>query len=164
MGSKYDSTDGKVFGRGNYISCGGTKFESEWKENLRHGREIEAAPDGIAEYESEWKVSFLYGRGTYTWPDGEKYEGDWKNGGYHGRGTYTWSDGRKYEGEWMNDIEGSGKVISQEGVMECKWVCGEDSTPLVEGRAVFIENNSKVKFFRVYERGKMIHEEQAIEH
>ena len=53
---------------------------------------------------------------------------------------YTDINEVKYEGEW-NESEGSGKVVSHEGILWCEWtLVGKDC--LVKGKALFVDLNS----------------------
>ena len=92
-----------------------SRYEGEFRENLRHGNGMYVLPDGST-YNGQWQNGNMTGRGTFTWPDGSVYEGDWKDNQRHGNGTLKASDGFYYEGTWVhNTMEGRGSATYPDG-------------------------------------------------
>lgn len=94
---------------------GGSRYEGEFKENLRHGSGTYVLPDGSV-YSGQWREGLMCGRGDLTWPDGSVYVGDWKDGKRHGIGLLKTSDGFVYDGGWVhNSMEGRGSATYPNG-------------------------------------------------
>jgi hypothetical protein len=92
-----------------------SKYEGDFKENLRHGDGTYVLPDGSV-YTGQWRDGMMSGRGVFTWPDGSLYEGDWKDGKRHGLGVLKVSDGFSYDGNWVrNAMEGRGSATYPNG-------------------------------------------------
>ena len=68
--------DNRKYGKGVYISKDGTKYEGDWKNDMRDG----------------------FGKSTFF--NSDTYEGEWYFNKKHGIGEYRWADGRIYKGEW----------------------------------------------------------------
>jgi hypothetical protein len=66
-------------GPGNTTEVGQSRYEGDFKENLRHGMGTYVLPDGSV-YVGSWREGTMCGRGTFTWSDGSQYTGDWKDG------------------------------------------------------------------------------------
>jgi len=119
----------------------GTKYEGEWKEDMRNGQGTVTFTDGT-KYTGGWLNDQMHGKGTYTWPNGNKYVGDlqydklegqgtfttaagdkysgtWANSKRNGQGTMEFADGSKYTGEWMdNYMHGKGTYTAADGVKQ----------------------------------------------
>ncbi|XP_062411975.1 ankyrin repeat and MYND domain-containing protein 1-like [Sardina pilchardus] len=74
----------------------------------RNGFGVQQWPDG-SRYEGEFKNDLKHGVGVYSWPNGEIYKGSFYKDYRHGKGTYTWPDGSKFSGKfYLNRKEGYG--------------------------------------------------------
>lgn len=69
-------------------------------------------PDG-SRYEGDWKNDLKHGFGAYYYPNGDIYEGAWFKGKRHGLGTYFYAETQtKFMGTWVEGIiEGPGQII-----------------------------------------------------
>lgn len=92
-----------------------SRYEGDFKENLRHGYGKYVLPDGSV-YDGMWREGMMCGRGVFTWSDDSIYEGEWKAGRRHGGGLLRSSDGFSYDGMWVqNAMEGRGSAIYPNG-------------------------------------------------
>ena len=74
--------------------------EGIFKEGKLDGKGIYVSSDGD-KYEGAWKAGYEHGYGEYIYSKGYRYEGEWKEGLWHGQGTYIDVAGNRYEGEWL---------------------------------------------------------------
>ncbi len=87
-----NTSKGKAYGYGIAIYDTGSRYEGEWKNNLREGK------------------------GSFYWTDGQYYIGEYKNDLRTGKGTYFWPNGEKYVGEWRKDKrDGKGVFYNKKG-------------------------------------------------
>jgi hypothetical protein len=94
---------------------GGSRYEGDFKENLRHGTGTYVLPDGSV-YAGQWREGLMSGRGVFTWPDGAVYDGEWKDRKRHGLGLLKTADGFSYDGMWVhNSMEGRGSAVYPNG-------------------------------------------------
>lgn len=56
-----------------------SRYEGDFKENLRHGFGRYVLPDGSS-YEGAFREGFPCGRGVFNWADGSFYDGEWRGG------------------------------------------------------------------------------------
>merc|ERR1719316_2606460 len=88
-----------------------SKYEGDYKENMKDGSGRMEYPDGGI-YEGSWKFDKRHGDGAYWFPNGDIYSGEWKFGSKHGRGTFihaesnarlvgTFVDGKFVKGKWV---------------------------------------------------------------
>jgi len=121
-GSRYEGEwkDNMKNGQGTFTASDGEKYVGEWKDNYRHGQGTATSSDGSS-YTGEYKMGSRDGYGTFVWATGDKYTGDWLNNTRHGTGTITWADdGSSYSGQWENDLmHGNGTY---------KWATGSSYT------------------------------------
>lgn len=95
--------EGKAQGGGLGIWTTGSKYQGDWKNNLRHGKGVFTWADG-EKYDGNYVNDIRQGEGTYYWPSGERYEGEWKNDRRNGQGTLYDKDGNiRYRGTWQDD-------------------------------------------------------------
>jgi hypothetical protein len=89
-----------------------TKYEGEWKNNLKHGKgtlTYNVINDRcISElikcsYVGEWKNDFRDGKGISIDKEG-RYVGEWKLNQKHGIGALITYYGVHYEGEWKDGL------------------------------------------------------------
>ena len=57
----------------------GSRYEGDFKENMRNGYGIYILPDKSV-YNGQWRENMMNGRGVFTWPDHSVYDGEWKDG------------------------------------------------------------------------------------
>jgi hypothetical protein len=115
--SSQNSTDRsrKGGGGGKKVPNGGSRYEGDFKENLRHGMGTYVLPDGSV-YSGQWREGMMSGRGVFTWPDGAVYDGEWKDGKRHGLGLLKTADVFTYDGMWVqNSMEGRGSATYPNG-------------------------------------------------
>jgi len=109
------SDDGKGKKKSSAVSGTGaddvqSRYEGDFRENLRHGNGIYVLQDGSV-YEGTWREGMMHGRGVFNWSDGSVYEGEWKDGRRHGAGVLRASDGFSYDGMWVqNAMEGRARL------------------------------------------------------
>lgn len=114
------SDDGKGKKKSSAVSGTGaddvqSRYEGDFRENLRHGNGIYVLQDGSV-YEGTWREGMMHGRGVFNWSDGSVYEGEWKDGRRHGAGVLRASDGFSYDGMWVqNAMEGRGTAVYPNG-------------------------------------------------
>merc|ERR1712070_487490 len=88
-----------------------SKYEGEYKDNMKDGEGRMEYPDGGI-YEGSWKFDKRHGDGAYWYPNGDIYSGEWKFGCKHGRGTLinketgaklvgSFADGKFVKGKWV---------------------------------------------------------------
>nr|WP_262895559.1 hypothetical protein [Galbibacter mesophilus] len=83
--------------------------------------------DTGSRYEGEWKDNMRHGEGSFYWIDGERYEGEYKNDERSGMGVYYWPNGDKYVGEWKEDVrDGQGTFYNAEGEVYAKGIWKDD--------------------------------------
>ena len=96
----------------------GDRYEGEFLNGKLHGKGTYISFTG-ARYEGDFRLGKFDGDGIINFPDGSKHTGKFKNGNRHGKGTLTLKDGSKFEGEWRNDIRyGKGTYFYTNGVTE----------------------------------------------
>ncbi len=96
-------SEGKASGFGIALFDTGSRYEGEWKDNLRHGEGAFYWPDGEC-YQGEYQNDLRNGYGTYFWPNGEKYVGNWKNDQRDGEGVFYGKDENIItKGVWKKD-------------------------------------------------------------
>jgi hypothetical protein len=164
-------TNGKVNGKGIFITKKGNKYVGDILNNRLHGkgklttRNIQYAGDfkynqmdGIGkiifnnghQYEGEFRENNINGKGKFTWRNGDTYEGIMYNGKMNGFGKYTYaSNGQIYEGNFVNGVKrGDGKITYPSGkIYEGKFLNG-----VPQGQGTIIENGKNIDI--VFRDGK----------
>jgi hypothetical protein len=164
-------TNGKVNGKGIFITKKGNKYVGDILNNRLHGkgklttRNIQYAGDfkynqmdGIGkiifnnghQYEGEFRENNINGKGKFTWRNGDTYEGVMYNGKMNGFGKYTYaSNGQIYEGNFVNGVKrGDGKITYPSGkIYEGKFLNG-----VPQGQGTIIENGKNIDI--VFRDGK----------
>ena len=87
--------NGKMHGKGTYISNNGMKYVGEFQNGLKHGKGTLDLPNGtkyVGEFKNEWR----HGKGTLTFDNGDKLVAEFENDVQHGQGVYTYAKGNKY--------------------------------------------------------------------
>ena len=91
--------------------------------------------DDGSKYEGEWKKDMKHGRGTFTFANGDKYVGEYKDDLSHAQGTYTFADGRKEVGEWENDkLNGYAIQYNADGTIRREGIFKDDEFIYAETR------------------------------
>lgn len=87
-------------------------------------------PDG-SKYEGDWRHDLKQGFGAYYYPNGDIYEGAWFNGKRHGLGTYFFELYQvKFMGTWLEGrIEGPGQIIYPRVRYHGSWLKGIPKGP-----------------------------------
>ena len=100
---------------GTYTYDNGTKYEGEFRADMRNGKGTFTYPDG-AKYEGEFVNNDKKGHGTFTWPNGAKFVGAFDNGTANGHGTEYNPDGTELRsGVWVNgQYTGGGDTAASE--------------------------------------------------
>ncbi|XP_056615911.1 ankyrin repeat and MYND domain-containing protein 1-like [Triplophysa dalaica] len=81
----------------------------------RNGYGIQEWSEG-SKYEGEFKNNLKHGTGVYTWPNGEFFKGSFFRDCRHGNGMYSWPDGSKFTGKfYLNHKEGYGVHVFPDG-------------------------------------------------
>ena len=95
--------DGKANGKGIGLLSTGSRYEGNWKNNLRHGEGAFYWPDSQV-YIGNYKNDLRSGFGIYHWPNGDKFEGEWKEDERNGPGAFYDKDGKIIaKGTWKKD-------------------------------------------------------------
>ena len=131
-------TNGKVNGKGIFITTKGNKYVGDILNNRLHGkgklttRTIQYSGDfknnkmdgkgkiifnNGHQYEGDFRDNQINGKGKFTWQNGDTYEGNMLSGKMNGFGKYTYaSNGQTYEGDFVNGIKrGNGKITYPNG-------------------------------------------------
>ena len=118
----------------------GTKYEGEWKNNLKEGiGKMTFGTEG--EYTGHFVAGQRNGEGVYKYlKTKDLYSGSWKNGLKHGKGTFIFYDTKmKIVGDWFNGQILEGKWIFSNGTyFEGKF---ENNYPKGEGIWHFANGN-----------------------
>lgn len=87
-------------------------------------------PDG-SRYEGDWKNDLKQGFGAYYYPNGDIYEGAWFKGKRHGLGTYFYAETQtKFMGTWVEGvIAGPGQIIYPRQRYHGSWTRGVSKGP-----------------------------------
>ena len=110
--------DGKANGKGIWYGNSGSKYEGDWRNDLKDGK------------------------GTYYYNDGDKYEGDFRNGLRDGKGIYYFNNGIRYEGDWRNgEKDGNGIFYFPNG----ERMVGDFSNGKATGLHVTITKNGEIR-------------------
>jgi hypothetical protein len=164
-------TNGRVNGKGIFITSKGNKYVGDIINNRLHGKgklttkSVQYSGefknnkmDGMGKilfnnghkYEGEFRDNEIYGKGKFTWQNGDVYEGIMANGKMNGYGKYTYaSNGQIYEGQFVNGVKrGDGKITYPSGkIYEGKFVNG-----VPQGQGVITENGESIPV--VFQNGK----------
>ncbi len=98
-----DIKKGKANGHGVAVLESGSRYEGQWKSNLRHGK------------------------GHFFWNDGQHYKGEYLDDKRHGFGIYYWENGDRYEGQWKDDKRnGKGKFYNSKGKLKTSGIWEND--------------------------------------
>ena len=83
----------------------GSKYDGEWKENLRHGIG-KMHYFGVGDYHGYWENGRRHGEGVFTYEkSGDVYSGWWRFGEKNGNGTYVYKkSGMRLVGTWKNGM------------------------------------------------------------
>ena len=164
-------TNGKVNGKGIFITIKGNKYVGDLLNNRLHGkgklttRNIQYSGDfkynkmdgngkiifnNGHQYEGEFRENQINGKGKFIWQNGDIYEGIMLKGKMNGYGKYTYaSNGQIYEGFFTNGVKrGDGKITYPNGkIYEGKFVNG-----VPQGHGVITQNGES--FPVVFRDGK----------
>ncbi len=102
-------------GTGTFWSANGkTKYEGEWKNNMKNGKGKQTDETGT--YEGAWANNKRNGYGTQTYKNGDEYYGDFEDDKRNGTGVMKYTNGDSYSGEWKNNVkEGKGVYKFKDG-------------------------------------------------
>jgi hypothetical protein len=134
-----------------YTYPDGSRYEGEWKDNVRHGYGVWNRPDGTR-YVGEWRENKPDGYGALTGPDGATYAGTWKAGKRDGRGTLTFDDGKIRfgiwkEGRYLGEEEAAaGDIDHCRELEQDNWELKQRVAALEEGVQKAGKNKKKVSF------------------
>ena len=164
-------TNGKVNGKGVFMTTKGNKYVGDILNNRLHGkgklttRNLQYAGDfknnkmdgkgkiifnNGHQYEGDFRENQINGHGKFMWQNGDTYEGIMYKGKMNGFGKYTYAaNGQIYEGDFVNGVKrGMGKIIYPSGkIYEGKFVNG-----VPQGQGVITENGES--FDVVFRDGK----------
>ena len=164
-------TNGKVNGKGIFITIKGNKYVGDLLNNRLHGkgklttRNVQYSGDfkynkmdgngkiifnNGHQYEGEFRENQINGKGKFIWQNGDIYEGIMLKGKMNGYGKYTYaSNGQIYEGFFTNGVKrGDGKITYPNGkIYEGKFVNG-----VPQGHGVITQNGES--FPVVFRDGK----------
>ena len=164
-------TNGKVNGKGIFITIKGNKSVGDLLNNRLHGkgklttRNVQYSGDfkynkmdgngkiifnNGHQYEGEFRENQINGKGKFIWQNGDIYEGIMLKGKMNGYGKYTYaSNGQIYEGFFTNGVKrGDGKITYPNGkIYEGKFVNG-----VPQGHGVITQNGES--FPVVFRDGK----------
>ena len=164
-------TNGRVNGKGIFITVKGNKYVGDFVNNKLHGKgklttkNVQYSGDfknnkmdGIGkmifnnghQYEGEFRDNEINGKGRFMWQNGDVYEGMMLRGKMNGYGKYTYAfNGQTYEGQFVNGIKrGDGKITYPSGkIYEGKFLNG-----VPQGQGVITENGNSVEV--IFHNGK----------
>ena len=164
-------TNGRVNGKGIFITVKGNKYVGDFVNNKLHGKgklttkNIQYSGDfknnkmdgkgkiifnNGHQYEGEFRDNEINGKGKFTWHNGDVYEGMMARGKMNGYGKYTYaSNGQIFEGQFVNGVKrGDGKITYPSGkVYEGKFLNG-----VPQGQGIIIENGKSVEV--IFHNGK----------
>ena len=164
-------TNGRVNGKGIFITVKGNKYVGDFVNNKLHGKgklttkNIQYSGDfknnkmdgkgkiifnNGHQYEGEFRDNEINGKGKFTWHNGDVYEGMMARGKMNGYGKYTYaSNGQIFEGQFVNGVKrGDGKITYPSGkVYEGKFLNG-----VPQGQGIITENGKSVEV--IFHNGK----------
>lgn len=131
--------NGRMEGKGSYLSSAGDVHEGEYHDSLLHGHAIVKYHNGDY-YEGSYVHGKKQGEGRFVCRNGdvyegcfqrnkrqgkgiftlsqekERYEGNFHQDSMHGFGSYYYNNGDRYEGEWSKGkMHGQGKYVCANG-------------------------------------------------
>ena len=149
-GNKYvgDFVNNKLHGRGK-LTTKNVQYSGEFKNNKMDGKGKIIFNNGHR-YEGEFRDNEINGKGKFTWHNGDVYEGMMARGKMNGYGKYTYaSNGQVFEGQFVNGVKrGDGKITYPSGkIFEGKFVNG-----VPQGQGIITENGKSVDI--IFHNGK----------
>ena len=164
-------TNGRVNGKGIFLTLKGNKYVGDFINNRLHGKgkfttkNIQYSGEFVNnkmegkgkiifnnghQYEGEFRDNEINGHGKFIWQNGDVYEGMMLKGKMNGFGKYTYaSNGQIFEGNFVNGVKrGDGKITYPNGkIYEGKFVNG-----VPQGQGMIIENGRYIPI--VFQNGK----------
>lgn len=108
-------SNGYASGYGIFIHSDGSIYKGNWMNDLPWGDGEEWTSDG-AYYKGDFFQGKKFGVGEFNWKDGSMYLGGVKNDLLNGEGIYSWNDGKRYKGFWLsNNMHGKGVLENPDG-------------------------------------------------
>ncbi len=107
-------------------------YVGEVMSKMANGYGVAVLESG-SRYEGEWKNNMRHGKGHFFWNDGQHYKGNYLNDKRDGYGVYYWENGDRYEGEWKNDQRnGKGEFFNSKGKLKARGVWENDKLKIKE--------------------------------
>jgi hypothetical protein len=149
-GNKYvgDFVNNKLHGKGK-LTTKHIQYSGEFKNNKMDGKGKMIFNNGH-QYEGEFRDNEINGKGKFTWQNGDVYEGMMLRGKMNGYGKYTYAaNGQIFEGQFVNGVKrGDGKITYPSGkIYEGKFLNG-----VPQGQGVITENGKSVEV--IFHNGK----------
>ncbi len=128
-GNKYEGEykNGSLNGYGTYYYLANDKFKGfvhsgQYLNGKRHGYGTFKYPNG-SKYEGQFKNDLKEGQGTMSWGNGNKHTGSYINGKRNGYGSFIFKSGKRYIGHFKNDkYSGEGTLYEVNGqILEGIW-------------------------------------------
>eukprot|EP00927_Polykrikos_kofoidii_P055188 TRINITY_DN49478_c0_g1_i1.p1 TRINITY_DN49478_c0_g1~~TRINITY_DN49478_c0_g1_i1.p1 ORF type:complete len:687 (-),score=83.91 TRINITY_DN49478_c0_g1_i1:143-2167(-) len=84
-------------------------FIGQWNHGFPNGR---GRLEGGSQFDGEWKDGLRHGSGVEIWPGGTAFRGHFVDDQRHGESVVTYSDGAQWKGKFVDDVRHGGATFT----------------------------------------------------